>query len=774
MLFEIGAVPSGPPIETKKALLLLDFQNDFASPEGKLPISNVPSFLPSLTSLVADFRAKGEVIWAGTEYKQSRTSISPNTGTHSILLKQFLKNNDPDTETSEYLDNPDNTRSPLEDPLSPSSKPDVTHDREAFLAPTLTSTKYRCCIPGSSGAEYPDLLKVAVDAQQDLVMTKSHYSAFVDTNLLLHLRTRLVTELFVCGSLSNISVYATVLDAVCHGLKVTIVEDCLGYNDEMCHIEAVRQMADHMGASGVDCQELRDDLAGLLGDIIREEDYTTKFQVSLPPPARRTRSHTSRKQIQDWITALENEEAALIAVEDEGQGDGILWSRIDGTATSGRTSFTSRESSRKPGQSTSILERSPPRKRSPSDLDPLEEDRAAKLPHKPSSRRTSNTYAETSKQKQTKSTVRKRRPSHEASVRSFTPTAQAPLTQTPSMGNFSAQKEISLGIDHIQQNQEPIPEQLNPDAHQMAPKKKKKLTPNVLGPESKIGQGDSQLCLDVLSRDEADKAFSACRNAIKWQKMFHRSGEVPRLVAVQGIISEDLAEMPIYRHPADESPELLPFDPIVDQLRLAAEKKVGHPLNHVLIQWYRNGEDNISEHSDKTLDIVRGSSIVNLSLGAQRTMTLRTKRSSSTSACPHEVAEADNSRSSQRILLPHNSLFILGQETNKQWLHAIRADKRPPSEKSPAELAFEGERISLTFRHIGTFIHPKNNTIWGQGATSKTRQGARKLLGGDEAEIQGEAMIRAFGQENHRSTDWDWDSWYGQGFDVVNFETKKT
>lgn len=33
-------------------------------------------------------------------------------------------------------------------------------------------------------------------------------------------------------------------------------------------------------------------------------------------------------------------------------------------------------------------------------------------------------------------------------------------------------------------------------------------------------------------------------------------------------------------------------------------------LNHVLIQKYRNGEDYISEHSDKTVDIVRGTSIV--------------------------------------------------------------------------------------------------------------------------------------------------------------------
>jgi len=152
-------------------------------------------------------------------------------------------------------------------------------------------------------------------------------------------------------------------------------------------------------------------------------------------------------------------------------------------------------------------------------------------------------------------------------------------------------------------------------------------------------------------------------------------------------------------------------------------------------------------------------------------MTLRTKKSAV--AVSPDSDGPDASRPAQRIPLPHNSLFILGQETNQSWLHAIRADKRPLSEKDPAELAFDGERISFTFRHIGTFINPINNTIWGQGATGKEKSGARKLLSGLEAEKKGEEMIRAFGQENHRSTDWDWDEWYGQGFDVVNFETKR-
>ena len=60
--------------------------------------------------------------------------------------------------------------------------------------------------------------------------------------------------------------------------------------------------------------------------------------------------------------------------------------------------------------------------------------------------------------------------------------------------------------------------------------------------------------------------------------------------------------------------------------------------------------------------------------------------------------------------------------------------------------------------------------IWGQGATSKSRSDARKVLEGEEARTEGEQMINAFGRENHESTEWDWEGVYGGGFDVVDWE----
>lgn len=273
---------------------------------------------------------------------------------------------------------------------------------------------------------------------------------------------------------------------------------------------------------------------------------------------------------------------------------------------------------------------------------------------------------------------------------------------------------------------------------------------------------------DFLPKDLETGIFEAMEKEVKWERMSHQGGEVPRLVAVQGSVSDDGC-VPIYRHPADESPRLLPFTPTVRRIKEITEKALGHNLNHVLIQYYRDGTDYISEHSDKTLDIVSGSYIANVSLGAQRTMTLRTKRVHKAADQEQGAANGpDTARQVQRVELPHNSLFKMGLQTNMKWLHSIRQDKRAQRDKTEPELAFSGARISLTFRQIGTFMDENQSVIWGQGATSKSRHAAQPIVNGqsDEAIL----MLRAFGTENNTSQ-FDWDHCYGSGFNVLNIAT---
>ncbi|CRK48146.1 hypothetical protein BN1723_001403 [Verticillium longisporum] len=173
-------------------------------------------------------------------------------------------------------------------------------------------------------------------------------------------------------------------------------------------------------------------------------------------------------------------------------------------------------------------------------------------------------------------------------------------------------------------------------------------------------------------------------------------------------------------------------------------------------------------HSDKTLDIVKGSYIVNVSLGAERTMIFRTKRDAKDPSKKTDDIPEGAKRKTTRKQLPHNSLCRMGLVTNMRWLHAIRQDKRAERDKAAPELAFAGGRISLTFRQIGTFLDRDGTLIWGQGATGKTRADAHPVVNGQGPEAV--AMLRAFGTENHAS-EFDWDAHYGQGFDVLHMSS---
>ncbi|EAL92138.1 hypothetical protein KXV22_002885 [Aspergillus fumigatus] len=647
----LSAFSALPTVQTRKALLLLDFQNDFVRPSGALHVPNAAEILENIAQLVTAFRRTGDVIWVRSHYESHRPLIDSDFQDRIVLGRET-----------------DEQRKRAE---RPSSKTPV--DEEAFLS----SESSQCCRPQSSGFQFPAPVLAAIDAENDTLMDKSDYSALQDEGMILSLRTRFITELYLCGSLSNVSVYATALDAVRHGFSVTLIEDCLGFRDFVRHEEAMRRMADIFGASGITTQELFEELDWQETDAIARQSTHRPVRAVTPAgiegvmdelDVKTIRGPTANEGTPESLGSRRRRLDALLAEQTDGEDD------------------------------------------DPLDLTSLARSRSR---YGPSGSPGSSSQAHGAGEKKARVRVRRtRRQDHKVDASNRT-------------------EERRSG--------------------------KTKKSRDIRGPGDKIGEGDSRIIYDL---DLPEDAFASIRSEVAWQKMYHMSGQVPRLVAVQGQTRDD-GSIPIYRHPADESPPLRPFTPTVNQIRIIVERILGHPLNHVLIQLYRDGQDSISEHSDKTLDIVRGSFICNVSLGAQRVMTLRNK-----------VKAADeDQRPTQRISMPHESLFILGEKTNMRWLHGIRPDKRQAAEKSTEELAYGGERISLTFRHIGTFLNEAGDAIWGQGAVSKDQSQANTVIHGDPAET--ERLVRAFGQEN-QATEFDWDAVYGGGFDVVNFVTTST
>lgn len=259
---------------------------------------------------------------------------------------------------------------------------------------------------------------------------------------------------------------------------------------------------------------------------------------------------------------------------------------------------------------------------------------------------------------------------------------------------------------------------------------------------------DSYLITNVFDQSVADDCMRKLEEEVKFGKMMMKGGPVPREICLQ--VDKSIG-IPIYRHPVDHHPPLYDWTLTVNKIKHKLEIVTKLSTNHMLIQRYNHGKEFISEHADKTLDIRKGTNIINMSFGATRTMILRPKKDTRTGKEGETL----------RIDLPHNSIFILGWKTNKKYLHSIRKDNREAKFKTKEELAFDGKRISLTCRDIATFYDPKTKKLTGQGA----RKGKNDLTQEQEKEL----LYHAFHHENS-VTDFNWEETYGTGFDVLNFD----
>ncbi|KAF2758518.1 hypothetical protein EJ05DRAFT_438577 [Pseudovirgaria hyperparasitica] len=783
-----------PSLQTRQALLVLGLQNDFISPSGRLPVDTSSGFVQRIQEMVPIFRENaGDIVWISTCYHEDRIVNDP-VGEGDVILLDMLDSAGEESDDSadevkdasaaaskarasrhksRALDLLKKMSSRRHSIREPSSVP--VEEDETFLS--NTSAHPACCIPNTDGAKFNPEVEACIDSSADLTVVATNYSAFNSTALLINLRAKLITELYICGCITNISVYATALDAARHGIAINIVHDCLGYRKVLRHEEALKQMTEVMGANLISSEEITTVLTAPI-EIESSRSKKKKTQKSkedtdlnelvgnmslnqhpFSPPENSFRKKASLAALRQAATRLataSSKQEPMPNARDE--------------PPSGMTKSKIRMRSRK-----KPLDEKKDTMTDPAASSDLRVGKESSRPRPSSAVESSSKKASTSitspeKEKETLSQKASRVfPSlklakSQVQLATESKTARSPVTPTRPKSFALAQ-----GSQSVKEEQDKArPHSLS--AMTSTKKPQSLATFPTLGPNDRIGEGDSCIIYHFFpenfkrtARSEvaiSDEIFSLLHNEVKWQKMFHAQGEVPRLVCAQGDFGKD-GSMPIYRHPSDTALPLLHFSPSVQLIKEQVQKIVKHPVNHVLIQLYRSGTDCISEHSDKTLDIVRGSSIVNVSFGAQRTMRLRTKRSAKLDKSTVEAA-----RTTQRIPMPHNSMFVLGEESNQRWLHGILPDKRLDEERSAAEKAYCGMRISLTFRHIGTFIDGRSSVIWGQGATTKIREEAIEVINNDDKKTQ--EIIRAFGTEN-QSTNFDWKAVYGGGFDVLHF-----
>ncbi|KAI1372603.1 hypothetical protein F4677DRAFT_249083 [Hypoxylon crocopeplum] len=759
-----------PSLTTRRALIVVDPQNEFLSEDGALPVK-LPMDLPDrIADLATSFRQSGgDIIWVCSRFEKSR----------SAQEEQILT-----SERSVSPRSPDISRGRRRQATPPTTQIQPCECPEAFLTQECSKMP-KCVRPGSFGVEMHPTVKGAV-GPRDYSLVKTYYSAFKSEQLLRLLRMRLVTELFICGSMTNISIMATAVDAASHGYAITVVDDCCGYHNMMRHRNSIKQISNTTGCDVLTAEEVLASFKPKPKFSRRSSDRLSTSPAGRFSTVRRARGEDDSiaSSTSEILSSFENlslsgERAAdtpdpeppaqsstlpiqplVRTIEPSRAGINFSVLRSDDVSPSerydkpqGKLQDKPRDDESQRGYKTNDAQAQPRGKASPPQSNDIVSQDASDgiQPDKDQKETVSNTDLFNRDETQS---------STEASSRSSLENTTETTDTESTVGTPS-----ETPIDKISERSETPPEKTEVDDSSSS---STMASEEIVRPSESepLCEGDTKIIYDVLPKPLSENIFERIRDEVRWQRMSHQGGAVPRLVAVQGQVEKD-GSMPVYRHPADESPPLLAFSPAVLEIKKVVEEVLGHPLNHVLIQFYRDGHDYISEHSDKTLDIAKGSFIANLSLGAERTMMFRTKRQLRNRASP-DSTPVGLRRQVERERLPHNSLCKMGLKTNMKWLHSIRQDKRMDREKSEEELAYDGGRISLTFRQIETFLDRDNRLIWGQGATSKIRETANQVVNGQTEHAV--KMLQGFGREN-QSTEFSWDEYYGKGFDVLHIST---
>jgi alkylated DNA repair dioxygenase AlkB len=173
-----------------------------------------------------------------------------------------------------------------------------------------------------------------------------------------------------------------------------------------------------------------------------------------------------------------------------------------------------------------------------------------------------------------------------------------------------------------------------------------------------------------LSADEAARALAAVRADVAWVEreivIFGKRILQPRLVGWAGDVP--------YRY-SGQTLDPRPFTATVRALTDRVNEFAGTRFNHVLLNRYRDGRDNMGMHADDEPELGPDPIVATLSLGATRRMTLAPRRPS------------DGER--RAVDLTDGSLLVMRGACQRRFRHGI-----------PREPAVQSERVSLTFRQI--------------------------------------------------------------------------
>ena len=176
---------------------------------------------------------------------------------------------------------------------------------------------------------------------------------------------------------------------------------------------------------------------------------------------------------------------------------------------------------------------------------------------------------------------------------------------------------------------------------------------------------------DYYSKTDSDRVFERLRDELDWEHrdivVFGKPVKQPRLIAWAGDIEYKYSGQTL---PIRETP------PVLADIQKRVEQTTGEQFNHVLLNYYRDGRDNMGMHADDERELGLNPLIAAISLGVDRRFLLKRKNSSK--------GETPTS-----IVLEGGSLLVMGGTIQHTWRHGV-----------PKAGRLDKGRINLTFRNL--------------------------------------------------------------------------
>jgi ureidoacrylate peracid hydrolase len=177
------------------ALIVVDVQNDFVSPEGSAgkrgdDVGAAMAMIPNLTGLIGQARKVG-------------------------LTVVYIR-----TTHSDWTDTP------------------------SWIYRTSQKSGLSTCREGTWGAEFYDGI---APLPSERVVIKHRYSAFINTDLNTVLKARGIQSILVCGVATNVCVETTARDGYMYDYYVTMIDDCSAAYDAKLHMSTLENIRRHFG-----------------------------------------------------------------------------------------------------------------------------------------------------------------------------------------------------------------------------------------------------------------------------------------------------------------------------------------------------------------------------------------------------------------------------------------------------------------------------------------------------------------------------------------------